>query len=89
MYNIGDILILPSYHEPWGLVVNEAMAAGLPVIVSNECGSSLDLVRDGENGYVLSPFLLSGKMLKRIVFTIHHLPQNKIKIDLLKHFSKK
>ena len=42
------------YNEPWGLVVNEAMAAGLPVIVSNECGCSLDLVRDGENGYILT-----------------------------------
>jgi len=54
IYNVGDILILPSYNEPWGLVVNEAMAAGLPVIVSNECGCSLDLVRDGENGYILT-----------------------------------
>jgi len=54
MYNVGDVLILPSYNEPWGLVVNEAMAAGLPVIVSNECGCSLDLVRDGENGYILT-----------------------------------
>ena len=49
----------------------------------------MDLVKNGENGYILSPFLLSGKMLKRIVFTIYHLPQNKIKMDLLKHFSKK
>ena len=72
MYNVGDLLILASYNEPLGLVVNEAMAAGLPVIVSNECGCSLDFVKDGENGYILSPFLLSGKMLKRIVFTIHH-----------------
>lgn len=54
MYYAGDILILPSYDESWGLVVNEAMAAGLPVIVSNECGCSLDLVRDGENGYILT-----------------------------------
>ena len=49
----------------------------------------MDLVKNGENGYILSPFLLSGKMLKRIVYTNHHLPQNKIKMDLLKHFSKK
>jgi len=49
-YFAGDIFILPSSDEPWGLVVNEAMAAGLPVIVTEKCGSSLDLVKD--NGYV-------------------------------------
>ncbi|AGB18532.1 glycosyltransferase family 4 protein [Thermoanaerobacterium thermosaccharolyticum] len=52
-YFVGDVLILPSNNEPWGLVVNEAMAAGLAVIVSDECGCSLDLVRDGENGFVI------------------------------------
>lgn len=50
-YNLGDVLILPSQIEPWGLVVNEAMAAGLPVIVSDNCGCSLDLVNPGINGY--------------------------------------
>ena len=54
IYYAGDLLILPSYNEPWGLVVNEAMAAGLPVIVSNESGCYLDLVKDGENGFILS-----------------------------------
>ncbi|WHE08552.1 glycosyltransferase family 4 protein [Thermoanaerobacterium thermosaccharolyticum] len=52
-YFTGDVLILPSNNEPWGLVVNEAMAAGLAIIVSDECGCSLDLVRDGENGFVV------------------------------------
>lgn len=52
-YYTGDVLVLPSYNEAWGLVVNEAMAAGLPVIVSDECGCSLDLVRNGENGFVI------------------------------------
>jgi len=66
MYYAGDILILPSYDEPWGLVVNEAMAAGLPVIVSNECGCSLDLVRDGENGYILTD-LRNSETLRTLV----------------------
>ena len=66
MYYAGDILILPSYDEAWGLVVNEAMAAGLPVIVSNECGCSLDLVRDGENGYILTD-LRNSETLRTLV----------------------
>jgi len=70
IYYVGDLLILPSYNEPWGLVVNEAMAAGLPVIVSNESGCSLDLVKDGENGFILSdlenPEILRNLIIKTI-----------------------
>lgn len=55
-YFAGDYFILPSIEEPWGLVVNEAMSAGLPVIVSELCGCSLDLVKDGQNGYKINPF---------------------------------
>jgi glycosyltransferase involved in cell wall biosynthesis len=46
----GDVFVLPSEDEPWGLIVNEAMCAGLPVIVSNEVGCAADLVRQGGNG---------------------------------------
>ena len=54
VYNIGDILVLPSISETWGLVVNEAFAAGKPVIVSNKVGCAIDLVKDGENGFYFS-----------------------------------
>lgn len=54
-YQESDILILPSKIEQWGLVVNEAMAAGLPVIVSSRVGAASDLVIDGENGFILDP----------------------------------
>ncbi len=53
-YGAADIFVLPSREDTWGLVVNEAMAAGLPVIVSKSAGSAKDLVRDGENGYTLA-----------------------------------
>jgi len=58
---------LPSYYahagafvhasttEQWGLVVNEAMASGLPVLVSNQVGSSPDLVKEGSNGWTFDP----------------------------------
>lgn len=52
-YAAGDLFVLPSQlHETWGLVVNEAMNFGLPVVVSDKVGCGADLVRDGENGFV-------------------------------------
>jgi glycosyltransferase involved in cell wall biosynthesis len=47
----SDIFVLPAEDEPWGLIVNEAMCAGLPVVVSSEIGCAVDLVRPGENGF--------------------------------------
>lgn len=51
-FDLCDVFVLPSVHEPWGLVVNEAMTAGRPVIVSDQVGCAADLVREGENGFV-------------------------------------
>ena len=52
-YAAADVLVLPSLFEPWGLVVNEAMAAGLPVIASDAVGCVDDLVIDGQTGIVI------------------------------------
>lgn len=51
----ADVLILPSLSEPWGLVVNEAMTCGMPVIVSERCGCTGDLVQNGVNGFTFDP----------------------------------
>jgi glycosyltransferase involved in cell wall biosynthesis len=52
-YAMADVFVLPSLEDTWGLVVNEAMACGLPVVVSERVGGSVDLVRDGENGFLV------------------------------------
>jgi glycosyltransferase involved in cell wall biosynthesis len=54
-YSTCDAFILPSLSEPWGVVVNEAMCCGLPVLVSSKCGAAYDLVTDGVNGYRFDP----------------------------------
>lgn len=55
-YTCASALILPStYGETWGLVINEAMASGLPVLVSNQCGCTESLVETEKNGYTFSP----------------------------------
>jgi glycosyltransferase involved in cell wall biosynthesis len=52
-YAAADVFVLPSRFEPWGLVVNEAMAAGLPVIVTERVGCVDDLVTHELNGLVI------------------------------------
>lgn len=52
---LSNVLVLPSTSETWGLVVNEAMVCGLPVLVSDRCGCVPDLVHDSENGFVFDP----------------------------------
>lgn len=52
IYKVADILVLPSHFEPWGLVINEAMAAGLPVIVSDNVGCIDDLVFHKQSGII-------------------------------------
>jgi len=51
-FDLCDVFVLPSFDEPWGLVVNEVMNAGRAVIVSDQVGCGPDLVRHGENGWV-------------------------------------
>jgi glycosyltransferase involved in cell wall biosynthesis len=54
-YALADVFVHASTTEQWGLVVNEAMATGLPVIVSNRCGCVPDLVAEGKNGFTFNP----------------------------------
>lgn len=54
-FALAEAFILPSLWEEWGLVVNEAMACGTPVIVSNKVGAGFDLVENGTNGFVFDP----------------------------------
>jgi glycosyltransferase involved in cell wall biosynthesis len=54
-YAFAEILVLPTYTDSWGLVVNEAMACGLPVILSRAAGCAADLVKENWNGLLVPP----------------------------------
>lgn len=69
-YYASDIFILPTYDDPWGLVVNEAISCGLPVIVTNAAGCSLDLVKN--NGIVIKK-----RDLTELTSAIENLIENK------------
>ncbi len=55
-YGLASAFVHASTTEQWGLVVNEAMAAGLPVIVSERCGCAPDLVENDCNGFIFDPY---------------------------------
>lgn len=71
-YAISDVLVLPSSRETWGIVVNEAMCFGLPVVVSDQVGASADLVRHGYNGYIFPSGDVQG--LARSISSLASLP---------------
>jgi glycosyltransferase involved in cell wall biosynthesis len=51
-YCAADVLVLPSHHETWGVVVNEGMACGLPAVITDGVGCAPDLVETGKTGFV-------------------------------------
>lgn len=52
VFAAADVFCLPSRHDGWGVVVNEAIGAGLPILTTDAVGSGPDLVREGRNGYI-------------------------------------
>lgn len=66
-YGLAAAFVHPSKVDQWGLVVNEAAAAGLPLLVSEACGCAPDLVRESENGWTFDPtdpVELAGKLAR-------------------------
>lgn len=52
-YIAADLFVFPTRYDIWGLVINEAMACGLPVITTHECVAGVELIEDGKNGYII------------------------------------
>ncbi len=73
LYAFARCLVLSSVSETWGLVVNEAMASGLPVLVSSRCGCVDDLVTHGGNGFVFDP--LDEPQLTRLMLAFSSMPE--------------
>jgi glycosyltransferase involved in cell wall biosynthesis len=68
-YSISDIFVLPSKQEVWGLVLNEAMASGLPIITTNLVGASGDLVVNGYNGIIIREITAS-QLTKTLLYLL-------------------
>jgi len=68
-YGLANVFVHASTTEQWGLVVNEAMASGLPVLVSNRCGCAVDLVKNGKNGFTFDPYQVAGLTRRMLEMT--------------------
>ncbi len=77
-YSLADVLVVPSRSDPWGLVVNEGMASGLPVIVSRGCGCATTLVREGENGWTFAAG--DTERLGSLMLSIDSLPPERLRL---------
>jgi len=73
-YGLANVFVHASTTEQWGLVVNEAMVAGLPVIVSNRCGCAPDLVEEGRNGFTFDPYNVDE--LARLMLKVSRMTEN-------------
>lgn len=90
MFSSSAALVLPSHSEPWGLVVNESLSYGCPVVVSNVCGCVPDLVIDGVTGYsfdVGNVDALSTAMIKTAEMSVNRLEVAKRCLDVIAGFT--
>lgn len=81
-YKAADAFVLPTREDIWGLVINEAMAYGLPVVTTNRCNAGLELIQNGVNGYLISTdsvFELREAMIKAVQES-EELGRNSLKI---------
>lgn len=70
-YALATVFIHAALQEPWGLVLNEACAAGLPILCSRTVGASQELVRESENGFLFDP--KSRADIAQALLRVHHL----------------
>jgi glycosyltransferase involved in cell wall biosynthesis len=70
-FQAADVFVFPSRHDGWAVVINEACAAGLPVIASRQTGAAHDLVAEGANGFLLDRDDLAGFCEKMRFFADH------------------
>jgi glycosyltransferase involved in cell wall biosynthesis len=83
VYRMADVLILPSHSETWGLAVNEAMASGCAVMMSDRTGGAVDLIQEGKNGIIFN-----ASDTKKCVEFINHLLAHRNELENMKQASR-
>lgn len=70
-FKASDVFVLPTRGDAWGLVINEAMAYGLPIITTNKCVAGLELIDDYQNGFIV-PVDDYGELYKKIQLILNN-----------------
>ena len=70
-YQAADVFVLPTREDIWGLVINEAMAQGLPVITTDRCIAGLELIENGFNGFIV-PVEDTNKLSEKITKVLNN-----------------
>jgi glycosyltransferase involved in cell wall biosynthesis len=88
-YEACDIFVLPSIfykqsYDPWGLVINEAMAFSKPIIATNAVGASTDMIKDDLNGYIVTE-----KNIKELCESMSKILSDGEKMKVMGKFSRK
>lgn len=78
VFALSDIFVLPAVNEQWGLIINEAMCAGLPIITTNVVGAAPDLVKEGINGFTFKPSNINELAEKLLII----LSDNKLRMSM-------
>ncbi len=79
----ADLFVLPTREDVWGLVINEAMANGLPVISTDKCIACVELVKNGVNGYIV-PVNDSNKLTQSIIEAMNEIENsNRMSVESL------
>jgi glycosyltransferase involved in cell wall biosynthesis len=89
-YGSAKAFIHASISEQWGLVVNEAMASGLPILLSSKCGCAIDLLHDGQNGLLFDPLDTGDLANKMILFNSDRINQSdmsKKSLEIISNFT--
>jgi glycosyltransferase involved in cell wall biosynthesis len=90
LLEICTAMVLPSHREPWGLVVNEALSYGCPVVVSDKCGCTPELVLNGVTGYMFAAGnvgALCESMLQVIALSKHRLNTAKRCLEVISQYT--
>jgi glycosyltransferase involved in cell wall biosynthesis len=90
LLEISTAMVLPSHREPWGLVVNEALSHGCPVVVSDICGCTPELVVNGVTGYSFTTrdiAALCDSLLRAIALNDNRLDTAKRCLEVVSHFT--
>ena len=70
-YDASDVFILPTREDIWGLVINEAMARGLPVVSTDRCMAGVEMIDEGQGGYIIP-----AESIAQMAFCISEIAQN-------------